>query len=151
VGNCNWWSGLLKLGSVRFRSYFQSSELDLRTLFKWGLGLPHHTYPLTIHAPGSHFKPDYTFLAINPDDSAIHVCSLQCMGISHRGPTTCSSCQEIGHLVERVEAHACKLPINIDCASMSHHQLQQKLKGIERILKKEKLWVSVLLLSQKFL
>ena len=30
--NCNRWSGLLRLGSVRFRSFFQSSELDLRTL-----------------------------------------------------------------------------------------------------------------------
>ena len=31
--NRNRWSGLLRLGSVRFRSFFQSSELDLRTLF----------------------------------------------------------------------------------------------------------------------
>ena len=30
--NRNQWSGLLQLGSVRFRSFFQSSELDLRTL-----------------------------------------------------------------------------------------------------------------------
>ena len=30
--SCNRWSGLLQLGSVRFRSFFQSSELDLRTL-----------------------------------------------------------------------------------------------------------------------
>ena len=30
--NCNWWSGLLQLGSVWFQSFFQSSELDLRTL-----------------------------------------------------------------------------------------------------------------------
>ena len=30
--NCNRWSGLLQLGSVRFRSFFQSSELDLQTL-----------------------------------------------------------------------------------------------------------------------
>ena len=30
--NRNRWSGLLQLGSVRFRSFFQSSELDLRTL-----------------------------------------------------------------------------------------------------------------------
>ena len=30
--NCNQWSGLLQLGSVRFRSFFQSSELDLWTL-----------------------------------------------------------------------------------------------------------------------
>ena len=30
--NRNWWSGLLQLGSVRFRSFFQSGELDLRTL-----------------------------------------------------------------------------------------------------------------------
>ena len=30
--NRNWWSGLLQLGSVQFRSFFQSSELDLRTL-----------------------------------------------------------------------------------------------------------------------
>ena len=30
--NRNWWSGLLQLGSVRFQSFFQSSELDLRTL-----------------------------------------------------------------------------------------------------------------------
>ena len=39
--NCNWWSGLLQLGSVRFRSFFQSSKLDLWTLTKghlakWG-------------------------------------------------------------------------------------------------------------------
>src|ERR1700761_5535269 len=32
LGNRNRWSGLLRLGSVRFRSFFQSSELDLRTL-----------------------------------------------------------------------------------------------------------------------
>ena len=31
--NRNRWSGLLQLGSVRFRSFFQSSELDLRTLW----------------------------------------------------------------------------------------------------------------------
>ena len=31
--NCNRWSGLLQLGSVRFRSFFQSSELDLWTLY----------------------------------------------------------------------------------------------------------------------
>ena len=31
--NRNWWSGLFQLGSVRFRSFFQSSELDLRTLY----------------------------------------------------------------------------------------------------------------------
>ena len=30
--NRNWWSGLLQLGSVRLRSFFQSSELDLQTL-----------------------------------------------------------------------------------------------------------------------
>ena len=30
--NRNRWSGLLQLGSVRFRSFFQSSKLDLRTL-----------------------------------------------------------------------------------------------------------------------
>ena len=30
--NRNRWSGLLQLGSVRFWSFFQSSELDLRTL-----------------------------------------------------------------------------------------------------------------------
>ena len=30
--NRNRWSGLFRLGSVRFRSFFQSSELDLRTL-----------------------------------------------------------------------------------------------------------------------
>ena len=30
--NCNQWSSLLQLGSVRFRSFFQSSELDMRTL-----------------------------------------------------------------------------------------------------------------------
>ena len=30
--NHNRWSGLLQLGSVRFRSFFQSSKLDLRTL-----------------------------------------------------------------------------------------------------------------------
>ena len=30
--NCNRWSGLLQLGSVQFRSFFQSSELDLQTL-----------------------------------------------------------------------------------------------------------------------
>ena len=30
--NRNRWSGLLRLSSVRFRSFFQSSELDLRTL-----------------------------------------------------------------------------------------------------------------------
>ena len=30
--NRNRWSGLLQLGSVRFRSFFQSSELDLWTL-----------------------------------------------------------------------------------------------------------------------
>ena len=30
--NRNRWSGLLQLGSVRFRSFFQSSELDLQTL-----------------------------------------------------------------------------------------------------------------------
>ena len=30
--NRNRWSGLLRLGSVRFRSFFQSSKLDLRTL-----------------------------------------------------------------------------------------------------------------------
>ena len=30
--NRNRWSGLLQSGSVRFRSFFQSSELDLRTL-----------------------------------------------------------------------------------------------------------------------
>jgi hypothetical protein len=33
-GNCNWWSSLLQLGSVQFQSYFQSSQLDLQTL--WG-------------------------------------------------------------------------------------------------------------------
>ena len=33
--NRNWWSGLLRLGSVRFRSFFQSSELDLRTLLRF--------------------------------------------------------------------------------------------------------------------
>ena len=35
--NRNRWSGLLQLGSVRFRSFFQSSELDLWTLCtdKW--------------------------------------------------------------------------------------------------------------------
>ena len=32
--NCNRWSGLLQLGSVRFRSFLQSSELDLWTLIK---------------------------------------------------------------------------------------------------------------------
>jgi hypothetical protein len=32
-GNCNWWSSLLHFGSVQFQSYFQSSQLDLRTLF----------------------------------------------------------------------------------------------------------------------
>ena len=31
--NHNRWSGLLQLGSVRFRSFFQSRELDLRTLY----------------------------------------------------------------------------------------------------------------------
>ena len=30
--NCNRWSGLLQLGSVQFRSFLQSSKLDLRTL-----------------------------------------------------------------------------------------------------------------------
>ena len=30
--NRNRWSSLLQLGSVRFRSFFQSSKLDLRTL-----------------------------------------------------------------------------------------------------------------------
>ena len=30
--NHNRWSGLLQLGSVQFQSFFQSSELDLRTL-----------------------------------------------------------------------------------------------------------------------
>ena len=30
--NCNWWSSLMQLGSVQFRSFFQSSKLDLRTL-----------------------------------------------------------------------------------------------------------------------
>ena len=30
--NCNWWSGLFQLGSVQFRSSFQSSKLDLQTL-----------------------------------------------------------------------------------------------------------------------
>ena len=30
--NCNRWSSLLQLGSVRFQSFFQSSELDLQTL-----------------------------------------------------------------------------------------------------------------------
>ena len=30
--NRNWWSSLLQLGSVRLRSFFQSSELDLRTV-----------------------------------------------------------------------------------------------------------------------
>ena len=40
--NRNWWSGLFRLGSVRFRSFFQSSELDLRTLFD----MTHHgTWP----------------------------------------------------------------------------------------------------------
>ena len=34
--NRNRWSGLLQLGSVRFRSFFQSSELDLRTLIVQG-------------------------------------------------------------------------------------------------------------------
>ena len=32
--NHNQWSGLLQLGSVRFWSFFQSSELDLQTLLK---------------------------------------------------------------------------------------------------------------------
>ena len=32
--NRNRWSGLFRLGSVRFRSFFQSSELDLRTLHR---------------------------------------------------------------------------------------------------------------------
>ena len=32
--NRNWWSGLFQLGSVWFWSFFQSSELDLRTLIK---------------------------------------------------------------------------------------------------------------------
>src|ERR1700749_2688362 len=35
--NRNRWSGLLRLGSVRFRSFFQSSELDLRTLLRTSL------------------------------------------------------------------------------------------------------------------
>ena len=38
--NRNRWSGLLQLGSVRFRSFFQSSELDLWTLLvKGGLDI----------------------------------------------------------------------------------------------------------------
>ena len=32
--NRNRWSGLLQLGSVRFQSFFQSSELDLQTLVR---------------------------------------------------------------------------------------------------------------------
>ena len=43
--NCNWWSGLLQLGSVRFRSFFQSSELDLWTLLE---GLSHNETVLTV-------------------------------------------------------------------------------------------------------
>ena len=37
--NRNRWSGLLQLGSVRFPSFFQSSELDLRTLFMDAQGI----------------------------------------------------------------------------------------------------------------
>ena len=43
--NCNWWSGLLQLGSVRFRSFFQSSEPDLQTLLE---GLSHNETVLTV-------------------------------------------------------------------------------------------------------
>ena len=37
--NHNRWSSLLLLGSVQFRSFFQSSELDLWTLYRIGKGL----------------------------------------------------------------------------------------------------------------
>ena len=43
--NCNRWSGLLQLGSVRFQSFFQSSELDLQTLLE---GLSHDETVLMI-------------------------------------------------------------------------------------------------------
>ena len=44
--NRNRWSGLFRLGSVRFRSFFQSSELDLRTLIahaRTAPGIPAHS------------------------------------------------------------------------------------------------------------
>ena len=37
--NCNQWSGLLQLGSVRIQSFFWSSRLDLQTLL---MGVFHH-------------------------------------------------------------------------------------------------------------
>ena len=97
---------------------------------------------ISIHTPASRFKPNYTLLNVDPHNSAICVRSYQCTGIVY-GLIVCSSYQSIGHLVERVEDHARKLPVNMDRASLIHRQSEQKLEVIEKILKKEKLSVCV--------
>lgn len=112
--------------------------------FKWGLGSPYHIYPFSIHAPGFCFVPNYILITVDPHNSTILVCSLQCGGISYRDSNPCSSCQSIGDLAQRSEDHARKSPANVDHASLSHDQLNQRLEGIEKTLKKERLsvWVS---------
>jgi hypothetical protein len=52
--------------------------------------------------------------------------------------------------VARVEEHARRSHINLDRATLSLVQLEQKLEGTEKHLKKEKLLVCVLLLSYTF-
>jgi len=122
---------------------FSSSPQCPGAAAKWRLG-PFQTYPFPIRAPGSRFKPNYTLLSIDPHESTIHVRSLQCSGISPSTATPCFSCQNAGYLVERVEDHARKSPINLDRASMSHRQLELRLEGVEKSLRKEKLLVCVL-------
>ena len=63
--NRNRWSGLLRLGSVRFRSFFQSSELDLRTLIKSTFQDP--------LAKKFHFFPFKLFWRASPDSPPEHV------------------------------------------------------------------------------
>ncbi|KAF8147897.1 hypothetical protein BJ912DRAFT_1126264 [Pholiota molesta] len=108
--------------------------------FKWDLGSPYTTYPFAIHDPRCRFKPNYTLIMISPHDtSAILVRSLQCTGTSHSESEACLSCQNIGDLVSRVDRYARKPPINLDRTSLSHRQLEQKLRVVERSLKREQL------------
>jgi hypothetical protein len=108
-------------------------------------------YPYAIHGSESRFQPHYQFVSVDHHNSAVCVRSFQCTGMSHISSTACSSCLSIGHLVARVEEHACRSAINLDRATLSLFQLEQKLEAAEKRLKKERLLVCrVLLLSFTF-
>ncbi|KAF8994977.1 hypothetical protein BDQ17DRAFT_1209615, partial [Cyathus striatus] len=105
--------------------------------FYWELGLPYHTYPYVLHDISNKHPPVYDIIKIDAIGSVLSIWSHYCLRVSNNG-SACISCKNMVNTLKKIMDHAGWHSFGLQCSTLSHLQLCQKLDNTGKLCEQER-------------